>query len=65
LCVRYSNPELLQTTIAHVEVHGKQEQKDALMEFRRRTDEGTLPDPLPEAATVAQFIGGEYAEHRY
>lgn len=65
LCVRYSNPELLQTTIAYVETQGSQEQRDALLEFRRRSDRGALPNPLPEAEQVAQFIGGEYAEHRY
>jgi GT2 family glycosyltransferase len=65
LCVRYSNPALLQTTIAHIEVSGDREQKDALLEFRRRSDRGALPEPLPEAGQVAQFLGGEYAEHRY
>lgn len=65
LCVRYANPQLLRETIEYVEGHGSEEQRDALREFNRRRDEGTLPDPVPEAERVAEFIRGEYAEHRY
>jgi hypothetical protein len=37
----------------------------ALAAYRQREAEGRLPEPVPGAERVAQFVGGNYATHRF
>lgn len=62
---KYDRPDLTDETVAHVERAGTASQRRALEEWRAREASGNLPDVLPGAAGVAQFVGGEYARHRF
>jgi len=65
LATRYDRPDIREETVAWVEGHGSAPQKEALAKFRAFESEGRLPTPLGDAARVAQFVKGEYAEHRF
>jgi GT2 family glycosyltransferase len=65
LARRFGTPELEATTIADVERHGNESQKLAVEDFRRQLEEGKVPERIAGAERVAQFIDGEYAEHRF
>jgi len=54
----------MEETISLIETDGSEAQRDALNEFRSRLKAGRIPDPVPDSA-VAEFIGGEYATHRF
>ena len=62
---KYGRPDIVDQTVEWIEGHGQDTQVDALAEFRRRADEGTVPAALPDADRAAQFEGGEYAVHRF
>jgi GT2 family glycosyltransferase len=62
---KWSEPELLETTrrvlsASTVEAHGK-----AVEAFDARRADGQLPVPLDPAHTVSQFVGHNYAAHRF
>jgi hypothetical protein len=40
-------------------------QRDAASEFRRRQAADLLPTPIDPDAEVAQFIGTDFAQHRF
>jgi GT2 family glycosyltransferase len=65
LAHRFERPDIVEQTIESVEAGGDGGQQLALAEYRRRGDEGRLPDPLAGGADVAQFVDGEYARHRF
>ena len=65
LATRYDRADIREETVRWVEGHGSSPQREALAEFRSREVEGRIPAPLPDAARVAQFVQGEYAEHRF
>ncbi|UVS76390.1 glycosyltransferase [Actinokineospora sp. UTMC 2448] len=65
LATRYDRPDIVAETIDIVGAHGNSEQKRAVAEFERLRDACLLPDPLPGAASVAEFIDGEYGRRRY
>ena len=65
LAARWDRPDIHAETVAWVEGHGSPPQHEALAEYRRRAAEGAVPLPLHDAARVAEFVGGEYAEHRF
>lgn len=65
LAARWNRPDIVKDTIADIQNGRSQTQLDALAEFERRKADGRLPPKEPKAAAVAQFIDGEYAEHRF
>jgi GT2 family glycosyltransferase len=65
LARRFGTVELEADTIAAVERHGNEAQKLAVADFLRQLDEGAVPERIEGAERVAQFIDGEYAEHRF
>lgn len=65
LADRYARPELGRRTIAWAVSHGSESHKKAVAEYRARKSQGATPLPVPGAATVATFVGGEYAPHRF
>jgi Glycosyl transferase family 21 len=65
LARRFGTVEIEADTIASVEHHGSEPQKLAVADFLREAGEGAVPDRIAGAERVAQFIDGEYAEHRF
>jgi hypothetical protein len=65
LAVKYARPDILKETAGQIAEAGSDAQKQALEEFRRRETAGALPAPTEGASVVAQFVGGEYAKHRF
>jgi hypothetical protein len=65
LATRWDRPDIVKETITYIENHGSDGQRDALDEFRMRVKAGRIPDVEPDSKTVAEFVGGEYAVHRF
>lgn len=65
LASRYDRPDILNETILIIEFKRHEAQLRALSDFRAKLEQGAVPDPVPNASTVAQFIDGEYARHRF
>ncbi len=65
LARKYDRADVLAETVAAVTAGGTAAQREALEEYRRREADGRMPDPLAGADRVAEFVGGEYAVHRY
>jgi len=65
LARKYDRADVLAETVAAVTAGGNAAQREALEEYRRREADGRLPAPLAGADRVAEFVGGEYAVHRF
>jgi hypothetical protein len=65
LTTRYARPDLCDETIALVREHGSPAQRRAVDDFERRRAEGRIPAALPDAATVADFVAGDYGLRRF
>ena len=68
LAHRYGRPDLADELLAWIDGCGDDvtaAHRRVAQEFRRRRAEGDVPDRLPGAESVAQFIDGEYAAHRW
>lgn len=65
LARRFGTDELEAETIALVERSGSEPQRLAVADFLREVAEGKAPVKLDGAERVAQFVEGEYAEHRF
>jgi hypothetical protein len=65
LARRYDRPDIEQETTDFIEDHGNDALKRGLREFELRVASGDAPEKLPRASHVAEFVGGEYALHRY
>ena len=65
LATKYGRPDLVAATVAAVEASGSADERAALAEWRRRVEAGTVPDVVPGAESVAQFVDGQYARHRF
>lgn len=65
LATRWDRPDILEETIDWIEANGAPMQEQALADYRARALEGRVPAAVPDAAAVAEFIGGEYAVHRF
>lgn len=65
LSYKYSRPERAEQMCAAYESAGTPTQKRAAAAFRRRQQEGNLPEPLDPDGRVACFIDGAYATHRW
>ena len=64
LATRWGRPDIVQQTITGVDASGSQLARKALAEYRDRLQKGSLPVPLQDTS-VAEFIDGEYAVHRF
>jgi hypothetical protein len=64
LATRWQRPDIVQETIALAEKNGSDAHLGAVAEFRRREREGRIP-AVARDASVAQFVDGEYAVHRF
>ena len=64
LATRWDRPDVVEETITLIEYDGSEAQRHALNEFRSRLAAGRVPDPEPNSS-VAEFVDGEYATHRF
>jgi GT2 family glycosyltransferase len=62
---KYDRPDLVEETITAIESGGTPHHRAAVDEWRRRKAAGAVPPAVARAASVAQFVGGEYARHRF
>jgi GT2 family glycosyltransferase len=65
LARRYGRPDIEDETVGLVEIGGSAPQKRAVADFLQQDEEGRVPEPIADAFRVAEFIDGEYAEHRF
>jgi hypothetical protein len=65
LATRYARPDILEETMSSVRAAGDPVQKQALADFEARRAEGRIPSPVDGGPRVAEFVGGEYAKHRF
>jgi GT2 family glycosyltransferase len=65
LARRYGRPDIEDETITSVERGGSEPQKRAVADFQLEDEAGRVPEPIADAFRVAEFIDGEYAEHRF
>lgn len=65
LARKYRREDVLTETLAWSEQHGTPAHQEAAAEYRRREAAERLPSPLEDAEHVAQFLGNEYAVHRF
>jgi len=65
LATRWDRPDVVEQTIATIESGGVAAEQSALAEFRARRSAGRVPAVRGDATSVAEFIDGEYAVHRF
>ncbi len=65
LAWKYSRPDLAEKWALEMEESTMELQRDAAAEFRKRAAEGRLPAPLDPEGSVAQFMGTDFAKHRF
>ncbi len=65
LATKYDRPDIVEETLTVVSAHGNDDQRRAAAEFVRIREADSLPDPLPAADSVAEFVDGEYGRRRY
>lgn len=65
LATRYGRPDLVNEALAQISKDGDLEQRRAVADFEARRSERRVPEAVEGAQTVAQFVGGEYARHRF
>ena len=65
LAWKYSRPDLAEKWAAEMEHSTMELQRKAAREFFGRREAGRLPTPIDPDGRVAQFIGTDFAEHRF
>ncbi|CAL9660255.1 hypothetical protein SUDANB95_06945 [Actinosynnema sp. ALI-1.44] len=65
LATRYGREDVVKETIDVMRVHGSEEQRRAVAEFEQLRAAGKLPEVVPNASDVAEFIDGEYGRRRF
>ena len=67
LATKFARPDIVEETLNWIDRTDHDGLKAAGKEWRRRVASGELPKPIPaaEAESVAQFVDGEYAVHRF
>ncbi|XVV03913.1 hypothetical protein ACQPW3_00330 [Actinosynnema sp. CA-248983] len=65
LATRYGREDVVTETIDVMRVHGSEGQRRAVAEFEQLRAAGKLPEVLPNASGVAEFIDGEYGRRRF
>lgn len=62
---RYSRQDLALERLAELERCGDDVSRKVAAELRARIDAGEMPEPIDPDHRVAQFVGGDYAPHRF
>ena len=62
---KWSRPDLVDTYMATFEQSDQDHLRRAAAEFAQRRSAGKLPTPLDPEHRVAQFVGYNYAQHRF
>ncbi len=65
LAWKYSRPDLSEKWATEMEQSGMDLQRKAAAEFRGRQERGRLPTPLDPDGEVAEFMGTDFAQHRF
>ena len=65
LAWKYSRPDLSEQWAKEMEQSAMGLQRQAAEEFRSRREAGRLPAPLDPDGSVAQFLGTDFAKHRF
>jgi hypothetical protein len=65
LAWKYSRPDLAESWAASLLDASNPLQVQAAQRFRARMAEGTLPEPIDPEGSVAQFVGLDFARHRF
>jgi hypothetical protein len=65
LAHRYGRPDVAADTIKWIRRSGGPEHRRALEVYEAERARNDLPSPIAGAAHVAQFVGQEYAVHRF
>ncbi|MDH5421880.1 MAG: glycosyltransferase family 2 protein [Acidimicrobiia bacterium] len=65
LATRYGAEDVFENTTSWIRANGDDAQQQAVDDFEARAAEGRIPDLIPDGVTVAQFVGTEYAKHRF
>lgn len=62
---KYSRPDLVEQALSYFERSEDPALLKAAGAFEMRKKAGRLPEPIDPEGSVAQFIGGNYAQHRF
>lgn len=62
---RFDRGDLAGQTIDWVNANGSHDQRAALEEYEKRLASGAVPETIAGADRVAEFVGGNYAVHRF
>jgi hypothetical protein len=62
---RYSRQDLALERLAAMERTDDETVQDAARTLRARIDSGQMPEPIDPDHRVAEFVGGEFARHRF
>ncbi len=65
LAHKYSNPGLVEEIREALAASRDPDHQRAVAEYDRRKSDGQLPDPIDTEHSVAQFLDGAYAVHRF
>ena len=65
LAHKYSRPDLVRSIARAFAARGGDDERRALASYRERETQGRLPTPIDPRHTVAQFVRGNYAIHRF
>ena len=65
LAWKYSRPDLSEQWASEMEQSTMEHQRNAAAEFRSRQAAGRLPAPIDSDGKVAQFVGTDFAQHRF
>ena len=65
LAHKFGRPDLVAETLNQLDASSDEGHHRAAEEWRRRVGARQLPAPLPNGSSVANFIQGEYARHRF
>lgn len=65
LAYKYSRPDLVAKILAGYRADSNEAVARAVTEFERRVADGSLPTPIDERHSVAEFVNGNYAVHRF
>jgi hypothetical protein len=65
LCRRYGRPDLEAEHVAVLESSEDEDHRALAAEYRSRLAAGDVPTELAGAASVAEFVDGEYTSHRF
>jgi GT2 family glycosyltransferase len=65
LAHKYSNPRRVRSLLKRFRAEGSAPARNAAAEYEARRGARTLPTPIDVDHRVAQFVGDNYAEHRF